>query len=389
MYYVEDSYKKFIKECETDLVDLFAPADDNANQANKHPHNIRSLKCAIKDFYRVYKVLVKNNFEDVEKWFYSFASYVIAYKADIAKEGHYGTLFTDEKVRILYPMFQNQYMLDTVKNWILHGEWFEEILEQEINFIKERRKAKTSAEIVRTNCVIDVDEEVIKEGFPDVLNMAYTGLLTLDEYILFIENSCWARSVDFSFPDVINWNKIQEGIRICIEGLIRNKAEGQQIHILIGEDNRKYFTEDEWNTYNIIENFRNRNILMFSSNRQLYIDEMNKDANAAFAKCQNKRFDIFDEEMAIASAAAYERGNNGNKHNYVIDFNGMWKANIVSPDMNKEKCIPGFYKLRNMLETQLSKLVSENRKIAVRHTNDFIENVNKIIEILKKDISKT
>ena len=286
-------------------------------------------------------------------------------------------------------MFQNQYMLGTVKNWILHGEWFEEILEQEIFFIKERRKAKTPEEIVRTNRVIDVDEEVIKEGFPDVLNMAYTGLLTLDEYILFIENSCWARSVDFSFPDVINWDKIQEGIRICIEGLIRNKAEGQQIHMLIGEDNRKHFTEDEWNTYNIIENFRNGNILMFSSNRQLYIDEMNKDANAAFAECQNKRFDIFDEEMAIASATAYERGNNGNKHNYVIDFNGMWKANIVSPDMNKEKCIPGFYKLRNMLETQLSKLVSENRKIAVRHTNDFIENVNEIIEILKKDISKT
>ena len=78
-----------------------------------------------------------------------------------------------------------------------------------------------------------------------------------------------------------------------------------------------------------------------------------------------------------------------------------WRTNITLLDKLKEqeeriwyaeKTIEnGFYidLLRNMLETQLSKLVSENRKIAVRHTNDFIENVNKIIEILKKDISKT
>ena len=78
-----------------------------------------------------------------------------------------------------------------------------------------------------------------------------------------------------------------------------------------------------------------------------------------------------------------------------------WRTNITLLDKLKEqeeriwyaeKTIEnGFYidLLRNMLETQLSKLVSENRKIAVRHTNDFIENVNKIIEILKKDISET
>ena len=384
MHYVEGSYRNFIEKCENDLVDLFAPADNNTNKKDQHPHNIRSLKCAIRDFYRVYKVLVKKDFEDIEKLFYSFVSYTIAYKANVAGKGNYGTSFTDDEVRKLYPMFQSQYMLDTVKNWILRGEWSEDTLEREIDFIKERNRARTPMEIVKSNCVVDVDEEVLNEGFADVLNMAYTGLLTLDEYILFIENSCWARNFDFLFPETINWDKIQKGIRICIEDLIRNKAEGQQIHKIIREDNRKYFTEDEWNTYGIIENFRYGNILMFSNNRRLYIEKMNKDAAAAFAECQNKVFDVFDEEMAIASAIAYERGNNRNKHDYVVDFNRMWKFNIISPDMKKEKCIQGFCKLRDMLRAQLSELESENKKIAMRHTTDFIKNVNEIIEILQK-----
>ena len=115
---------------------------------------------------------------------------------------------------------------------------------------------------------------------------------------------------------------------------------------------------------------------------------MNKDADAAFAECQNKVFDVFDEEMAIASAIAYDKGNNRNKHDYVVDFNRMWKFNIISPDMKKEKCIQGFCKLRDMLRAQLSKLESENKKIAMWHTNDFIENVNEIIERLKNDISR-
>ena len=387
IHYEEDTYGDFIKECETDLVDLFAPADDNVNQENKRPHNIRSLKCAIKDFYRVYKILIKNDFEDIKKWFYSFASYTIAYKANIARGGNCET--TDDEVRKLYPMFQEQYTLNAVKNWILHGEWSEEILEREIDFIKERRKAKTPEEIVRTKRVIDVDEEVINEGFPTVLNMAYEGLLTLDEYILFLENSCWARDSGFIYSIDVDWKKIQQGVKICISRLINIKAEGQQTHFFIGEASKAHFTKDEWDTYCIIENFRNSNILVFSNNRQLYIEEMNKDADAAFVKCQNKRFDVFDEEMAIASATAYARGDNGSKHNYVVDFNRMWKVNIISPDIKKGESVQGFCKLHDMLERQLLELKSINKKIAVRHTNDFIENVNEIIEILKKDISKT
>lgn len=39
--------------------------------------------------------------QHINKWFYRFISYVIAYKANIAKEGYYGTVLSDKKVQEL------------------------------------------------------------------------------------------------------------------------------------------------------------------------------------------------------------------------------------------------------------------------------------------------
>ena len=313
--YQNDKYKDFVKQCEEGILELFAP-DRNAyieSQNSKRPHNIRSLKCAIRDFYRVYGILVENDFEDIDKWFYSFISYVIAYKANIAKEGHYGTLFSDKDVQELYPAFQNCYMFGTVKKWVLRGVWDVDALTHEIGVALSKKKAETPSDIVRTHRIMDVEEEVVIEGFPQVVEMAYTGELSLDEYVYFIQNNCWGRYYKFELPVSVDWGKVQIGITIAIKSLLDSKKEGQQMHSVIGEDNREYFTEDEWSAYQLIEEFQSGNLLMFNNNKVLYIEEMRKDAFTAFTVCQNKRFNMFDEEMAIVTAETYARGSNSEK----------------------------------------------------------------------------
>ncbi len=125
MKYEDDDYKAFLLECEAGLLELFAPDRDAGTNTEKddRPHNIRSLKCAVQDFYRVYKELKNNEIPNISRWLYSFTSYLIAYKANIVQEDQYGTLFSDDRVRKLYPAYQSQYMLNSAKQWILHGTW--------------------------------------------------------------------------------------------------------------------------------------------------------------------------------------------------------------------------------------------------------------------------
>ena len=54
-------------------------------------------------------------------------------------------------------------------------------------FLK-KNKAATPLEILRTHNLPEVNEEVIDEGFKDLLVEVYAGNLSLDEYILFLYN---------------------------------------------------------------------------------------------------------------------------------------------------------------------------------------------------------
>ena len=175
MKYEEDDYRAFLLECEAGLLELFAPDRDAGTNKEKddRPHNIRSLKCAVQDFYRVYKELKNNEIPNISRWLYSFTSYLIAYKANIVQENQYGTLFSDDKVHKLYPAYQSQYMLDSAKQWILHGTWDVKAVREEVEIIKRRDMPLEPWDNIRLNRIMDIEEDVLQKGFGDFLTHAY------------------------------------------------------------------------------------------------------------------------------------------------------------------------------------------------------------------------
>ena len=190
MKYEEDDYRAFLLECEAGLLELFAPDRDAGTNKEKddRPHNIRSLKCAVQDFYRVYKELKNNEIPNISRWLYSFTSYLIAYKANIVQENQYGTLFSDDKVHKLYPAYQSQYMLDSAKQWILHGTWDVKAVREEVEIIKRRDMPLEPWDNIRLNRIMDIEEDVLQKGFGDFLTHAYNGAMDLNDYVLFIKN---------------------------------------------------------------------------------------------------------------------------------------------------------------------------------------------------------
>lgn len=76
---------------------------------------------------------------------------------------------------------------------------------------------------------MDVEEEVIIKGFPQVVEMAYAGELSLDEYVHFIQNNCWGRYYNFEFPLSVDWDKVRTGVATVIKSLLDSRKEGQRI----------------------------------------------------------------------------------------------------------------------------------------------------------------
>jgi hypothetical protein len=392
---LSEEYHEFLKQHEDDILNLFAPAIDKdttddedifsePKEKPKRPHNIRSLKCSLQDFYRIFVVLVNNEFSDLDKWLSSFVSYMLSYKAGIAKEGKYGTIFADKEVGDLYPAFNNsRFMLETAKNWIFRGEWDEELLKKEIKVIKDRQKAATPKDVVRTYRIMDVEEDILIQGFHEVLEMAYGGLLSLDEYVNFIMNCYWARKYQFELPCIIDWDRIKQGILLCIRQMTEQCVKDVHVRSIISHDDKELFKQAEWEAYELIETFWNGNVLMFNENKRLYLDSIKRDVLSAFFKCENKRMDVFDGEMAEATANAFSQCNNSEKHIFSVDFKNMWKNYRYWPDIKLSLTNQGFKELLVSLKEEKESLLKQNKMIAVGHTDEFI----KVVEKLAQDIA--
>ena len=392
-------YREFVISCEGGLLELFAPdrddlkfensqSDDKGQSRPTPPHNIRSLKCAIKDFYRLYNILQKNDFSELDKWLYSFTSYVIAYKAGIARADDYSTLFSDKDVRKMYPAFQSNYTINSVKQWVLNGVWNENAITSEIEIIKKRNNAQSAPEIIKSNRIIDIDDAVIHEGFADFLEIAYNGNLTLDEYVLLIENSRWARSYECDFPLPIDWKKVQAGIGLRIAEIKKTLPEGQLLFSTIAETRRSDFTDEEWSTYELISKFVLGNELIFYRNKKLYIDKIRELGLSAFMFIENKRYDVFDEEMATATAQAFSQENNAGKNQFISNFKNLWEIRIQSSDIRIEDSIKGFHLLKAYLQEALAKVPQGKRDFSIVHTERFVIILNKLIDIYKEELSK-
>lgn len=331
----------------------------------------------MKDFYRIYVILVEHDFADRDRWLYSFVSYMLAFKAGRAKEDKYGTIFADLEVSTLYPAFNNQFIFDAAKDWILKGEWDERKLQAEINKIKERSVAIEPEDVVRTNGILDVEDDIIKQGFPLVLEMAYSGHLSLDEYINFIYNSYWARKYSFDLFKDVDWEKVKCGIQICMDQMVAEGANTPHIGSYIS--NKDIFLPKERECYELIENFRGRSVLIFSTNRKLYLDSIYEDPKSAFLKCERKKMNVFDDEMGQATATAFLRCSNTDKNRFVSDFKNMWQCYAEWPDIRVEETIQGLEKLKELLEQNKEDLQKQNKAITAGHASSFIEVVKKLL----------
>lgn len=361
--YQDKEYQGFIEKHERELLELFAPnMGVRSTGENVQLHNIRSLKCAITDFYRIYIILEKNGFSDVERWLYAFTRYVIAYKAGVKAD------------------FNRNYMLKAIEEWLLHGNWDEEQLQYEIKERIEREKAKKPTDLLRVNRIMDLDEEDVNNGFPELIELAYSGKLTLDEYVNLIQNSVWARQYKFKFPNKIEWGKIREGIAGRINQLKEEQPEGQQIYTCISKENESLFDKEEWKTYLLIDEFREGNTLLFCRNRKIYIDGMGKDPLETLYICQNNRFNAFDDEMASATVKAFERCNNAEKCRFPGYFERIWENWHVIAEIDKKNTQQGFQILLKKLEELKNELLESNKVFSIAHTEVFIQNVQKLLE---------
>ena len=201
--------------------------------------------------------------------------------------------------------------------------------------------------------------------------------MSLDEYILFIENCCYSRVYDLDLP-TIDWEKVREGIRERIKYLTKSD-EKDNAYRKIRDENKKNFTENEWSSYQIIKEFRDNDIWLYEKNQKLYIELISSDLQVAFRDLSNKNYNTFSLEMESATINAFKNADNEKKNIFPGWFTGVWRQYIDSTEIDRQATMISFKKLREDLNFVMQEYKGKKKNIAVKYTQNFIEELDALI----------
>lgn len=367
-----EEYKSFLKSCESEIQSAFA------SEVSNGPHNIRSLKCALQDFYRVYVLVKQYGLDNLPLWLSNFITYMLAFKANIAQEDPYGGIFIGEEIKKIFPQYNGRYMMSTVERWIIHGDWDKVAVEEEIKEFLKQQEARDPFEILKSYRITEVDECLVEDHFHEVLCAAYAGQLTLDEYVILIENSCQAREFGYSLK--IDWEKVRAGLKSQIEQLKKEMAEPPHYRHDISASRRSSFSEEEWKTYSIIRNIREDRELVYSRNRKLHCKNLTELGSDGFLLAQNKMYDVFDQEMAEATFKSFKECDNAGKTYFPGQFDGIWGNLYTMPGFKTATSIRGLEKLLRLLHGLETEYEQNKKMFSRKHTEIFMEVVQRIVD---------
>lgn len=364
-------YKGFLQKNEKQICDMFC---------NGEIKNLRSLKCGLQDFQRVYKIYSKMDYmSQIADILISFLIFSLECKAgNITESKSYGLVLSETHIDNDFPESHHAALLPaSVKDWAYSGKWDESQLIEEIKQKKLLDSPLQPKDKLRLSFLLDVTEEDIKAGFNDLIHEAYQGSITLNDYVLLIENFAFARKIKYKFPQKVNYNDLLEGVRKCIQRLLNSCDTKNFYNAAISSENLNELSEDEASIYQIIEDFRNEDVYILNANKTAYLDALNKHDFSKICNCENKRYKAFDIVMSEAVFSHYEWLPSSDRRAFISIFFETWRGHLTSIDLSPDTTRLG-------LEDLLSKLNQLNRTSVIEKYIDqiFEEKISTLISSL-------
>lgn len=375
------SYHSFLIPLKSTLVELFGSGE----KKDERPHNVRSLKVAVRSFERVYEKLIEFGIDPgtEPQWLYSYVAYTMVYKKVGVEQNDGTNLLDSECVKALYPgFFSSSFILQSIEKWICTGLWNEENIKTDCQAYLEKHKAESPYDKVRLYNIYQVDDEEIAEGWPQLISDAYEGELSLNDYVVLVGNYEWLEKHKYPMDPML-WGKLQTGISRKIERATAEKESFGVIRMWSEKQISSYSTEAQEALRPIKELFDSSRF-RYANNEQSYIEKMKMDHFGAFQILEDKIMVVFTEEMADVTVEAFEKIGNLEKSEFESRFGRLWRSAINLTEFDKEESICGFGKMKEKLVIYQEQCEMEKKRMTAVLTGELIEKVDEIIEVLKK-----
>ena len=335
--------------------------------------HFRRLSRALKDFYSIYEILRECNSACADKYFYNYMSLCLTSFDEIQKTDFSERNYPEKEV---YSIYFGQYTLPAVQRWVDEGILGRELLKKEIkdNIIVEHL-SQPAYQFV-SDCVEEMEDDIVNSGYKDAVIKAYEGKFMLDEFEWFIMNCAWLRQNGFRADKPIDWGKVKEGILNSIDETLNGKYElRNRFFSPFYFEGHIRLSLEETEAFALIKDFRSKNKPEHIKNRKKYILDIQKDPFETFRSLMKENFNMFDEDMARATVKAYRSCSNLDKPEFVFQFSVMWGSKLPFETEDLDVSVRGFGLLAKLFEEYAEEEKAVNSVIAGNITQRFVSKV--------------
>lgn len=114
-------YAEFLAENVQTITDVFCDDASVANPTIRKYHNLRSLNCALQDFYRLYEILTEHQVPEISRYLYSFIVYILISRNGLNNGGQPYFDYSEEEIEQLYTGYSPDYLPESVIQWVEDG----------------------------------------------------------------------------------------------------------------------------------------------------------------------------------------------------------------------------------------------------------------------------
>lgn len=351
-------------------------------------NNVRTVKAILASFERVYKEWIKISPELVrlDKVFASFCAIYFEFKANKYTKGPYG--YDDRQIKEKYTQYHSFYMFTSIRDWIVEGYFDLELFNKEYAN-KFTVKDVSDAYIFLQHDFWSLNDSIIRNALPDVLQKAYGGELCFDNIINLLQRTHLLISYGVIALENIDYLKIENGLYNRIEKIKTGKIEEPRKRTFILPETLQDFDPIAKRIYKNIELEDDRKSSWLL--RLNVINDIKNFTGMYTYTFKNQSIVSFDDELLNTFFTAYAKADNADKRELYFLIKDLDFANVnISKDQDIELTI----KNMNCLIEKLQELSNETSdimtKIIINSTiNGISENIGKVEEKVKLFTSKT
>ena len=381
-------YKEFLKKESPKLFQVFEESGSR---------NLRTFKSCLIDFERVYGLWhsLKLPTDGMGEALYVFVAYLFEVKGGNYKKmdeyDEYHFNFLEEKAEdkkrnpprwqttqdgenSKYKRYNAQYRIQPLIRWMIEGEWNEQRIKAALNQRFSVKETAPEREVL-DKAFWELSQEIIDRGLPQVLQQAYDGKLTTDDYVALLGRLDDFRKIGVPIQCDVDDARLLQGFHNRKAKIIKGDICEERGHRrLMRDEGETKLTPQEQSLNEEIEKLQDQ--WPYLMNEIFFIDYLKNPTYERGLAAKSKILVCFNDELLAAFLSAYKKANISEQQEMLtilkeISFRG---GAVERDETDTEVTRKNLEKLENALNSE------------VEHTNDAVKKfyANRHLETVKQ-----